>query len=792
MVLPELLALAVLALAVVFPALSRGELIGRGEMTHEYSLYAFVAREIRMGRLPLWNPYTVAGNPGLADPASNVFYPLTVPLLTLGSVTAALDAMVVLHLVLAGAFMLLYLGSLRLSRPAGFAGAAAYMLSGVAAWRILSGDIPRLATYACVPLLFYLVEEIACGRQRLGAALLGGVVLACPLLAGETQNFTYLSVAVAAYAGFRVAALARDRLCGTHLRRAALCLAAMFVLGAGFASIQALPTLENFAVSNRPGTGTGFALLGSIPPVGLVSLFAPRFFGDEIHGWWGEAELGAREFYPHAASLHTGFFTVVLAIAALVTRRDRWHVRFFALFAGAVLWLALGKFGYLYRAVALVPFLRNFRDIENINLLLPMSVSVLAAVGLERYLEPGHSPEVWRNVERALAVAVGAGVVLAASTILSPWRMGPALLSLPVVRHAAVDSAVFVAVAWAGSAFLIRSRAARRTAPAWLAAAAIAFLLAGALYAAAPLIAAGTDARPIAQADAITRYLGRDRSLYRVSGFYDRGPIFGVQDTGGEPSLLLARYQEYSDALQGRPPDASERPEGPHGVAIHAGFDSPLLDLLNVKYVILRGADIQTARLEDPSRLDQVAPDILIYRRPHVFPRVLAAGGYRVIRGRSAILHELNRPGYDPRAFVVLERRPALPPGFAAWGGLPARGGAAGLPPLVGLPARARITSYTDTRVEITAEFPRPGFLVLNDIYYPAWQAELDGRPAPVYRANYLVRAVAVPAGRHVVRFEYRDRMLALGRTIALLAGLCGLAAWVVDRTRRDGPSETP
>ena len=725
-----------------------------------------------MGRLPLWNPYTVAGNPGLADPASNVFYPLTVPLLALFSVAAALNAMMLLHMVLAGAFMLLYLGSLHLSRPARFAGAAAYMLSGVAAWRILSGDIPRLATYACVPLLFYLVEEIACGRRRMGAALLGGVVLACPLFAGETQNFTYLSVAAAAYAAFRVAAAARDRLPGAHPRRAALCLAALFVLGAGVASVQALPTLENFAVSNRPNAGAGFAMLGSIPPVGLVSLLAPRFFGDEIHGWWGEGELGAREFYPHAASLYTGFFTVALAIAALVTQRDRWHVRFFALFGGAVLWLALGKFGYLYRAIALVPLLRSFRDIENINLLLPMSASVLAAVGFERYLEPGHSPEVWRRVERALALAVGAGAVLAAVTIAALWSAGAALLSLPMVRHAAVDSAAFVAVAWAGSAFLIRSRATRDTAPTWLAAAAIAFLLADGLYAAAPLIAGGTDVRPIAQPDAITRYLGRDRSLYRVSGFYDRGPIFEVQDTGGEPSLLLARYQEYSDALQGRPLDASERPEGPHGVAIHAGFDSPLLDLLNVKYAILRSADVRTARLEDPSRLDQVAPDVLIYRRLRVFPRVMAVPGYRVIRGRSAILRTLSRPGYDPRAFVVLERPPALSPTFT------------GASSPEGPPARVRITSYAENRVDIAADFPRPGFLVLNDLYYPAWQAELDGRSAPIYRANYLVRAVAVPAGRHLISFVYRDRMLFLGGAIALLAGLCGMAAWLLDRAR--------
>lgn len=767
--LPELLALPVLALVVAAPPLLRGELIGRGEIAHEYSLYAFVAREIRMGRLPLWNAYTVSGNPALADPASNVFYPLTTPLLMLFSVAAALNAMTVLHMILAGVFMHLYLGSLRLSRPARFLGAVVYMLSGVAAWRILSGDIPRLATYACVPLLFYLVEEIACGRRRIGAVLLGGVVAACPLLAGEPQNFVYLNLAVAAYAAFRLATIARRCSSGARVRRTALLLAALFVFGAGFASAQALPTLEEFADSNRPGLTADFTSLGSIPPVGLVSVLAPRFFGDELHGWWGEAELQAREFYPHAANLYTGFFTVVLAIAALVTRRDRWHVRFFAVFAGTVLWLALGKFGYLYRAVAYVPLLRSFRDIENINLLLPMSASVLAAVGFERYTDPDQPPEVWRIVLRGTALVVGLGIILVALTILLKRSEGLELLALPVVRHAIEVSAAFVGIAWAGSAVLIWARAGHRTAPAWLIAAALAFLVTELLYLAAPLITAGTDIRPMAQADPVTRYLARDTSLYRVSGFYDRGPIFGVEDVGGEPSLLLARYQEYTDVLQGYPLNHFARPEGPHGVALHAGFDSPLLALLNVKYSILSGRDLMEARLEDPSRIVQIAPGTVIYRHPTVFPRVLASWGYRVLRDRAAVLSELRRPDYDPSVSILLERQPALPPGFGAAPGAPIA------------PARLRVTSYEDTRVVVRAQFPRPGFLVLNDVYYPGWQGEIDGRPATIYRANYLFRAVAVPAGSHEVRFVYRDRMALLGAAVALLTGLCGITAWLVE-----------
>ncbi len=56
----------------------------------------------------------------------------------------------------------------------------------------------------------------------------------------------------------------------------------------------------------------------------------------------------------------------------------------------------------------------------------------------------------------------------------------------------------------------------------------------------------------------------------------------------------------------------------------------------------------------------------------------------------------------------------------------------------------------------LDADSPDGGFLVLNDLWHPWWFAELDGKPAPILRANVLFRAVAMPPGRHTVRFRFR------------------------------------
>ena len=64
--------------------------------------------------------------------------------------------------------------------------------------------------------------------------------------------------------------------------------------------------------------------------------------------------------------------------------------------------------------------------------------------------------------------------------------------------------------------------------------------------------------------------------------------------------------------------------------------------------------------------------------------------------------------------------------------------------------------SYSNTEMTIEADSPGGGYVVLNDPFHPWWFATVDGAKAPILRANVLFRTVAVPAGRHTVRFAFR------------------------------------
>ena len=84
----------------------------------------------------------------------------------------------------------------------------------------------------------------------------------------------------------------------------------------------------------------------------------------------------------------------------------------------------------------------------------------------------------------------------------------------------------------------------------------------------------------------------------------------------------------------------------------------------------------------------------------------------------------------------------------------------------------------------VEASTPRAGVLVLRDSYDPSWTAEVDGVPSRIVRANALYRAVALPAGRHVIRFSYRPRDLGAGLIISGMTAVLLMSALAMSRRR--------
>lgn len=94
-------------------------------------------------------------------------------------------------------------------------------------------------------------------------------------------------------------------------------------------------------------------------------------------------------------------------------------------------------------------------------------------------------------------------------------------------------------------------------------------------------------------------------------------------------------------------------------------------------------------------------------------------------------------------------------------------------------------------RVRIEAE-GQAGVLVVNDAWWPGWRATIDGRPVPIWRADFLVRAVPFPAGRHALEMRYEPPEVRIGWAITL-SGLGALAvAAILPAWRRRRLATTP
>ena len=144
----------------------------------------------------------------------------------------------------------------------------------------------------------------------------------------------------------------------------------------------------------------------------------------------------------------------------------------------------------------------------------------------------------------------------------------------------------------------------------------------------------------------------------------------------------------------------------------------------------------------------------------------------------KALLKRLKDPAWVPRASVLLiqsdsEQKPGFhPPEDHSKEYVPG-------------PDRLELKSYTPTEIIIEVKSAREGYVLINDQYDPDWQAQVNGHDAPLLRADYILRAVAIPAGQSKITLRYVAHYHVAGlnlsaETMNNLSDGAMLAAWLV------------
>ncbi|GAB2587892.1 hypothetical protein [Spirosoma areae] len=204
----------------------------------------------------------------------------------------------------------------------------------------------------------------------------------------------------------------------------------------------------------------------------------------------------------------------------------------------------------------------------------------------------------------------------------------------------------------------------------------------------------------------------------------------------------------------------------------------PILNMLHAKYVIQAGQP-------NPADPQQAPAGPVVIPNPDVLGAAWFVSTVQQVADADeemAVMKTLN-----PRDSAVVDKR------FAAeLGNLPATLNHTG--------SAIQLTNYRPDKLIYQTNAVRDGLVVFSEVYYRGhedWQAFIDGKPAPHLRANYVLRAMRVPAGKHTIEFRFDPPLAKTGDTIdlicnGLLIGLLGFVIFREGRNRRSTPTPAP
>lgn len=793
---PALIAAGVLTTLYRFAFLGRFSPERLDVLGYFFPTFCFLGRSLAAGDLPLWNPHVMGGVPFAADPQSGWMYAPAMGLFFLLPCPTALGWFVVLHPLVGGLGLYAFLRTEGLSRAAATLGGLALALPLAGSDRVL--NFPAATGLAWTPVALWTTARYLRAptwEGRLGWAV--GTALAWGQLAAGHMSDGLLrgTLVLAAYVLVRSV---RDA--GRRGRSAAVQGGLLALLAAALPLVNLAFFLPRLAYLGRTSITLGYERLRELS----LELSHGVNDGEVFAGVFVEPAWPLR--LALSPGLHLGMAALFVTFSGVWARRHRALWGTFLALAGGFYVLSQARV-----AQVLSPLLpRTLADLwlhdpGRFSHGLFLCLAVLAGLGLEG----------WSGASRAQRAWTVAPAVLV-------WAVVPLLVGVRLAE--ALVPAVGAAAGGAALALGARRAAFLSLVPAVLALEMTASGLVGQASPLPPnpepcvgrpfraprtaylepvdplrrpdlrlsgLLRPGPIVRALAR-DPGVRYLTLDAAAWSERGYHihqepacwpllglQQSMLFGLEEGQGYNPVQLRRYWTLARAVDPKPMRYNT-----------TGFVHPppvVLDLLQVGYAVARAGEPPEGALPQPvAREGRFA----LYRFPHPPPRAQVVAAWRVVGSPKEALAAVTSSGFDPSRTVVLERDPGLP-GPRLGAAAPASGGPSGLEASPGA-ASYRPRGPQEAQVEVRT--PAPALVLVRNAFDPGWEATVDGRPATVLAADFVLQAVPVPAGRHMVEFRYRDPAVGAGlagsaAALALLSAAAALGVLARRRARAQAAS---
>ncbi len=769
------------------------------------SFKPFINDALNRGIYPLWNPYIFSGMPSLGSltaPLINIVDTIVnYTIMGIGKILPLTPFMVIiLNYVLLGFLTYFLLRSLNLNRYAClFSAIAATFLPQFIAFTAF-GHNTKFYSVVLIPIIFWAVKQLL-EKKNLPYFAITALLIGFQLLRAHVQVCYYTYLLIGIYFIFQAMLEFKENKKPLPILKSGAMLAAAVVAGLMLSSVLYLSVYEYSHYSIRGGgIGEGldyqYASNWSFSPAEMITFIVPSFFGFGGETYWGKMPFTD---YP----LYMGIVVLFLAGLALVIRRDR-YVIFFAIVALFALIVSFGNhLPILYDPMfKFLPYFNKFRVPSMIHIILDMAVVIMAGFGLHFLiqLKDSNDPKLLarktQSIQRyfyvfgGIAILIMLFVILGKGTILN-WIIGSGKVPEPSYQQLAyemvVRDAVIMVIILGCTGFLTLYYLSKKLNVAILAIG-LAFLLIVDLWLVDFKIIKPHPAvseRDYFQKDDVVRYLESQLKPFRILpvNLGQRGErpdnwymYFMIQNIYGYHAAKLKIYQEALEQLQWQkvPFPTSFffnfykqgiNEKGQSVIQQRSAEEIPwnlyyrhqaFLNMLNVRYLITMFP------ISDESFQLVKQANALIYENMNALPRAFFVDNIITLRDKNEIFAFMGSGRFDPARTAILEEKPD----FEIF---PSEGN------------QVEITHYDLHDIKMRASVKSPTLLVLSEVYYPAgWKAYVDGRETRIYKTNYILRSIFLPAGDHDIVFVFRPASFKIGllTSIVTLIVLIGLLVY--------------
>lgn len=676
------------------------------------------------GLAPLWNPYSGASVPLLANFQSGLLYPFNIIFILLTKIKnlngflSAWNIYIFLTPFLSALFSYLFLKQKKVGNFGALFGSIVFSFSGFMMTWLEYGVVGH--AFLWLPLMLFSADKVI-NDSKLKYLPLISLSISMSLLAGYPQMSVY---AILALVLFIIFAVAIDVKTISRKISLLLLLSLFSVLGIALSAVQLIPGIELLINSLRESDPVISSLnYGFLPLQNLITLFAPDIFGNPVTGnYFGKFSYNDTAFY-------ISILPLALAFLAPIFQRNR-GVRFFLLLLGISLLLSIespiSKLIYSLQ----IPGLSGGIASRALSLF-DFSIAMLSGYGLDNLIKNRNKKELFKAF---LSITLIFSLILFAlwAVVFSQnLEVSKRNLILPTT------------VAF-GSFILIFSYIKLKCSK--LIFLAVLFLISF------ELMRQGLKYNPFTPKEyfypqtEITNFLKNNTTYERISGTIPTNMTipYGFYSPESYDALLLKRYSEFLGIINNAKPISGSR----YGEVIN--YKSNLINLLGIKYILTIPEDYKSNFKPEEKdfpkdRFKKVFQygKTSVYENKNVLPHAFLVGDYVSETDPQKIAGLLLAKDFNLRKSVILERDINIPKN-------PCDG-------------QTEIKDYKANKINIFVNSPSTCLLFLSDNYYPGWIAKVDGEETEILRANFTFRAVKVSQGEHIVNFEYQPKSFKIG-----------------------------